>query len=160
MKALTWLNYGCCLASILSKITAMLWEPALSALRRKPICHNAGRVSQSPANKSMAWMSKRFMRLAAAPAQWVREGKGPYILEMLTYRYRGHSMSDPAKYRKREEVNKVREETDPIMLVQNRLIEGGLSDEASLKQKQNQIKDAIEEAIDFSLESRFPTRPN
>jgi pyruvate dehydrogenase E1 component alpha subunit len=89
-------------------------------------------------------------------AQWVRDGKGPYILEMLTYRYRGHSMSDPAKYRKREEVNKVREETDPIMLVQNRLIEGGLSDEASLKQKQNQIKDAIEEAIDFSLESPLP----
>ena len=56
-------------------------------------------------------------------AQWVRDGKGPYILEMLTYRYRGHSMSDPAKYRKREEVNKVREETDPIMLAQNRLIE-------------------------------------
>ncbi len=89
-------------------------------------------------------------------AQWVRDGKGPYILEMLTYRYRGHSMSDPAKYRKREEVNKVREETDPIMLVQNRLIESGLSDEASLKQKQNQIKDAIEEAIDFSLESPLP----
>ena len=89
-------------------------------------------------------------------AQWVRDGKGPHILEMLTYRYRGHSMSDPAKYRKREEVNKVREETDPIMLVQNRLIEGGLSDEASLKQKQNQIKDAIEEAIDFSLESPLP----
>ena len=89
-------------------------------------------------------------------AEWVRAGKGPYILDMLTYRYRGHSMSDPAKYRKREAVNTAREETDPIMLAQNRLIERGLIDEAELKQRQNTIKDQIEEAIDFSLQSPLP----
>src|SRR5256885_3228702 len=54
----------------------------------------------------------------------VREGSGPYILEMLTYRYRGHSMSDPAKYRSREEVQKMREEHDPIEQVRKRVLEG------------------------------------
>ena len=56
--------------------------------------------------------------------QAVREGSGPYILEMLTYRYRGHSMSDPAKYRSREEVQKMREEHDPIEQVRRRVLEG------------------------------------
>ena len=56
--------------------------------------------------------------------KWVREGNGPYILEALTYRYRGHSMSDPAKYRTREEVQKMREEHDPIEQVRRRLLGG------------------------------------
>ena len=58
--------------------------------------------------------------------EWVRSGNGPIILEMKTYRYRGHSMSDPAKYRTREEVQKIREEKDPIddiksLLIDNRI---------------------------------------
>ena len=65
--------------------------------------------------------------------KWVREGNGPYILEMLTYRYRGHSMSDPAKYRTREEVQKMREEHDPIEQVRRRLLEERLASEDDLK---------------------------
>ena len=89
-------------------------------------------------------------------AAHVRGGKGPYILEMLTYRYRGHSMSDPAKYRKREEVDKIRAETDPIKLLEARLLDRGLIDEADLKIRQAQIKEDIERAVDFGLDSPLP----
>jgi pyruvate dehydrogenase E1 component alpha subunit len=93
---------------------------------------------------------------AQKAAAHVRSGKGPYILEMLTYRYRGHSMSDPAKYRKREEVDKVREETDPIKLLEARLIERGLLDEAVIKTRRNEIKEEIEAAVDFALDAPLP----
>jgi pyruvate dehydrogenase E1 component alpha subunit len=86
----------------------------------------------------------------------IRAGKGPYILEMLTYRYRGHSMSDPAKYRKREEVDKVRDETDPIKLLEARLVERGILDEADAKSQRNEIKEEIEQAVDFALDAALP----
>src|ERR1044072_227638 len=66
-------------------------------------------------------------------AEWCRSGKGPYILEMLTYRYRGHSMSDPAKYRTREEVQKMRTEHDPIDMARHRILERKLAKEDELK---------------------------
>src|SRR6202008_112885 len=69
-----------------------------------------------------------------------RGGNGPYILEMTTYRYRGHSMSDPAKYRSKEEVQKVRTEHDPIDHVRPRLIAQGFADEQKLKDVDNQRK--------------------
>src|ERR1044072_6259295 len=66
-------------------------------------------------------------------AEWCRSGKGPFILEMLTYRYRGHSMSDPAKYRTREEVEKVRTTHDPIDMARHRILERKLAKEDELK---------------------------
>ncbi len=85
-----------------------------------------------------------------------REGKGPYILEMKTYRYRGHSMSDPAKYRTREEVQKVRENRDAIEHVRELLIGGKHASEDDLKAIDKEIKAIISEAADFARESPEP----
>ncbi len=85
-----------------------------------------------------------------------RSGKGPYILEMLTYRYRGHSMSDPAKYRTKDEVTRMRAEHDPIDQVMKRLIDGGMSDEAKLKQIDREIKDIVTGAAEFAQDSPEP----
>jgi pyruvate dehydrogenase E1 component alpha subunit len=85
-----------------------------------------------------------------------RAGMGPYILEMKTYRYRGHSMSDPAKYRKREEVDDIRTHHDPIEGLKGQIIEQGHATEDDLKKIDNEIKARVKEAADFSLESPEP----
>jgi pyruvate dehydrogenase E1 component alpha subunit len=85
-----------------------------------------------------------------------RSGKGPIILEMKTYRYRGHSMSDPAKYRSKEEVNKMRAEHDPIDQVKRRLIDGKHADEAALKDIDREVKGVITEAAEFAQQSAEP----
>ena len=84
-----------------------------------------------------------------------RSGKGPYILEVMTYRYRGHSMSDPAKYRTRDEVQKVREERDAIEQVRKRLLDTGATED-ELKAIDKEIKDIVNEAAEFSKESPEP----
>ncbi|MCB4821446.1 pyruvate dehydrogenase (acetyl-transferring) E1 component subunit alpha [Roseicella aerolata] len=84
-----------------------------------------------------------------------REGKGPYLLEMKTYRYRGHSMSDPAKYRTREEVQKMREQSDPIETARKLLLEQGAS-EAELKKIDDEVKAIVQDSADFAQESPEP----
>jgi pyruvate dehydrogenase E1 component alpha subunit len=85
-----------------------------------------------------------------------RAGKGPIILEMKTYRYRGHSMSDPAKYRPREEVTEVREKRDPIDHFGKKLIERGIVNEEDLKQMDAVVKRVVIEAAEFATESPEP----
>ncbi|QHQ34569.1 pyruvate dehydrogenase (acetyl-transferring) E1 component subunit alpha [Algicella marina] len=85
-----------------------------------------------------------------------RSGKGPYVLEMDTYRYRGHSMSDPAKYRTREEVQKMRDEKDPINMVRDILLTGSHASEDDLKEIDKEIKAIINEAANFAQESPEP----
>ena len=85
-----------------------------------------------------------------------RKGDGPYILEMNTYRYKGHSMSDPAKYRTREEVQKIREEKDPIDTLRSLLIEKYKISEKEFKAKDGEIKAIVTEAADFALNSPEP----
>ena len=86
----------------------------------------------------------------------IRSGKGPYILEMMTYRYRGHSMSDPAKYRSKEEVAKMRQEHDPIDHLRRHLLDESHADEAALKNIDREIKDVISAATDFAQTSPEP----
>jgi pyruvate dehydrogenase E1 component alpha subunit len=85
-----------------------------------------------------------------------RAGKGPYILEIMTYRYRGHSMSDPAKYRTREEVQKMRDERDPIEHVRELILQGKHASEDELKSIDKEIKAIVNEAAEFSKESPEP----
>ena len=85
-----------------------------------------------------------------------RAGNGPMILEMKTYRYRGHSMSDPAKYRTKEEVQKVRSERDPIDRLREKILEAGGTDEAVLKDIDRDIKARITEAAEFAQNSPEP----
>ena len=85
-----------------------------------------------------------------------RAGEGPYILEMNTYRYRGHSMSDPAKYRTREEVQKMREERDPIDHVRDLLLAGKMATEDELKAIDSDIKAVVNEAAQFAQDSPEP----
>ena len=93
---------------------------------------------------------------AKKAAAHARSGQGPYILEMKTYRYRGHSMSDPAKYRTRDEVNAVRDHHDPIDLAKQKLIDAGWSSEEALKTLDKEVKALAAEAADFAKESPEP----
>jgi pyruvate dehydrogenase E1 component alpha subunit len=85
-----------------------------------------------------------------------RSGKGPIILEMLTYRYRGHSMSDPAKYRTRDEVNKMRSEHDPIDHLRARMIENDIGTEAELTATERKVRDIVAEAAQFAQDCPEP----
>jgi len=96
-----------------------------------------------------------FRGAAEEALAWVRAGKGPIILEMKTYRYRGHSMSDPAKYRSREEVQAVREKSDPIEAVKRELAAIGVT-EADLKKTDDEIKRIVVEAADYAEQSPEP----
>ncbi|MFH1604452.1 MAG: pyruvate dehydrogenase (acetyl-transferring) E1 component subunit alpha [Pseudomonadota bacterium] len=102
-------------------------------------------------------MDVRAVRAAGEKAaEFCRSGKGPYILEMMTYRYRGHSMSDPAKYRAREEVAKMRQEHDPIEQVRARLLAGKHVTEDELKEIDKEIKAVVNDAAEFAQSSPEP----
>ena len=85
-----------------------------------------------------------------------RNGDGPVILEMKTYRYRGHSMSDPAKYRSKEEVQKMRKEQDPIDNLRNTILEAGYSNEDEMKDMDKEIKSILTAAAEFAQQSPEP----
>ena len=87
---------------------------------------------------------------------YCRSGKGPYILEMKTYRYRGHSMSDPAKYRTRDEVDEIKQNSDPINNIKSILDKFGLKED-SLKVIDTEIKSIVANAATFAQESLEPS---
>ncbi|NJS14572.1 MAG: pyruvate dehydrogenase (acetyl-transferring) E1 component subunit alpha [Sphingopyxis sp.] len=87
--------------------------------------------------------------------EWVRAGKGPVLMELKTYRYRGHSMSDPAKYRSREEVQAVREKSDPIEGLKAVMLEAGVSED-TLKAIDQDIRKIVGESADFAESAPEP----
>jgi pyruvate dehydrogenase E1 component alpha subunit len=92
----------------------------------------------------------------AKALEHARSGKGPFILGMQTYRYRGHSMSDPARYRSREEVSKVRSERDPIDRARQYVLDSKATDEEGLKKIDSDIKKLVSNAADYAQESPEP----
>ena len=93
---------------------------------------------------------------AAKAADCCRSGEGPYILEMKTYRYRGHSMSDPAKYRSRDEVKDVRDHHDPINNLKEIILSGKHADEDHLKQIEKEVREIVNDAAEFAQASPLP----
>jgi pyruvate dehydrogenase E1 component alpha subunit len=101
-------------------------------------------------------MDVEEVRAAGARAiAHARSGKGPIILEMMTYRYRGHSMSDPAKYRSREEVQRMRDTQDPIEQVRARLLQAGVAED-ELKAIDRKVRDEVSAAAEFALADPEP----
>ena len=102
-------------------------------------------------------MDVRAVKAAGEMAiDWCRSGKGPIILEMQTYRYRGHSMSDPAKYRSKDEVQKMRSEHDPIEQVKARLIDKKWASEDELKAIDKEVRDIVADAAEFAQNDAEP----
>jgi pyruvate dehydrogenase E1 component alpha subunit len=102
-------------------------------------------------------MDVEAVRAAALKAaDHARSGKGPYILEMKTYRYRGHSMSDPAKYRTREEVDAVRKTRDPIDHLRETLEKRKLASDEALKALDAEVKAIVADAVEFARTSPEP----
>ena len=117
--------------------------------------HRRGTAFRIP-GMSVNGMDVLEVRAAAEVAvAHVRAGKGPVLMELSTYRYRGHSMSDPAKYRTREEVQEVREKRDPIDAARAELIKRGVAEER-LKEIEKQIRSAVNAAADFAENSPEP----
>ncbi len=106
-------------------------------------------------------MDVRAVREAAGRAiEHARTGEGPYILEMQTYRYRGHSMSDPAKYRTKDEVARMREESDPIEQVRKRLLGAHGLPEDEIKAIDAKVRSIVNEASDFATSDPERIPPN
>jgi pyruvate dehydrogenase E1 component alpha subunit len=102
-------------------------------------------------------MDVRAVKAAGERAvAWCRGGNGPIILEMLTYRYRGHSMSDPAKYRSKEEVDRFRTEHDPIEQVRSRLLARKWATEEALKRTDSEVRLIVNEAAEFATHDPEP----
>ncbi len=108
-------------------------------------------------NKKIDGMNVITVREAAAEAmEHIRSGKGPYILEMDTYRYRGHSMSDPAKYRERSEVDDTRDSRDPIVQLEKYIFENTKITKETLKKIDDEMKEKAKDAAEFSQTSPEP----
>ncbi len=88
-------------------------------------------------------------------AKYIRSGKGPYFLELKTYRYKGHSVSDPARYRSKEELQEYQEK-DPVKMLEKKIIDEGIGTEAEIQEVKDRVKKIVEESVAFAEASDFP----
>jgi len=121
-----------------------------------PELYTRGEAFGIPGEQADGMDVLEVLAAGARAVEHARSGQGPYILEMMTYRYRGHSMSDPAKYRSRDEVTKIREERDPIDQCRKAILARGGADEEQLKEIDREIKAVVNEAAQFAQESPEP----
>jgi pyruvate dehydrogenase E1 component alpha subunit len=90
-----------------------------------------------------------------AAVEHIRSGKGPVFLEMKTYRYQGHSISDPGKYRTKDEVDEFKEK-DPILILKSYIMENGFADDAAFDAIDERVKTAVQASVDFAEASPYP----
>jgi len=129
--------------------TAVDRASAVSEIRQKALGYNIP-------NDRVDGMDLMIVRQTALEViEKVRKGEGPFLLEAVTYRYRGHSMGDPERYRKAEEVKKW-EENDPIGIFQRYLLEHQIAGEAELDEVEKQVQTEVEEAVAFAESSPEP----
>lgn len=100
---------------------------------------------------------QQVYKATSAALDYIRQGNGPVILDMETYRYRGHSMSDPANYRAKEELETMRSQHDPLEQMKARLIEGAIADEAELKDIDKKLRALVAEAAKFAQQEPEPS---
>jgi pyruvate dehydrogenase E1 component alpha subunit len=117
--------------------------------------HRRGTAFRIPGMEVNGMDVLEVRQAAEAALAYVRAGNGPVLMELNTYRYRGHSMSDPAKYRTREEVQEVREHRDPIDHAKAELLNRGVAEER-IKEIDKRIRAAVTEAADFAENSPEP----
>lgn len=117
--------------------------------------HKLGAAYEMPSEAVDGMQPEAVHEAVSRAAEHIRSGKGPYFLEMQTYRYKGHSVSDPAKYRTKEEVQEYKDR-DPVKITEANILENKIATEDELKEIENSIKDEIKQALKFAEESDFP----
>jgi pyruvate dehydrogenase E1 component alpha subunit len=117
--------------------------------------HRIGLAFDIPAEPVDAMDPEQVHLALDKAAKHIRAGKGPYFLELMTYRYKGHSVSDPAKYRSKEELHEY-QERDPVKMLEKKILEEGIGTESEIQEIKDRIKIIIEESVAFAEASEYP----
>ena len=117
--------------------------------------HKVGNAFEMPNEAVDGMQPEEVHEALARAAAHIRSGKGPYFLEIKTYRFKGHSVSDPGKYRTKDELNGYKEQ-DPVKIVEAKILKKKFATEEEIKAIKDKIKAEIEEAVKFAEESPFP----
>ncbi len=117
--------------------------------------YKLGSAYDMPSEQVDAMKPENVHEALERAAKHIRSGKGPYYLELKTYRYKGHSVSDPANYRSRDELNYYKGE-DPVKYTESKILDNKIATEKEIKAIKEKVKNTIKEAIDFAEKSDFP----